>query len=280
MTERLTAADSWFLYLETPAMHLHVAGLLILDPSTAPDGVDPEVLREHLAARIHLLAMFRRRLVFVPFGLDHPVWIDDPDFDLDRHLHVRSVTGDDELRELLGEICSEPLDREAPLWEMHFIEGLHGGRIALLIKIHHALIDGVSGMAFLEDLLDLSPEVVPPEPPQEPWQPEPLPGAVESLWDAVADRLSTPGRPLAPLCARPAPPSTSCRPQREPGAPDTPWRDPSTHRAPDSTPRSPPAEASPSAPSGWRRSRQPSGPSGPRSTTSCWPHAPEDCEVS
>ena len=87
--ERMTAADAWFLYLEGPTVHLHVTGLLVLDPSTAPQGFSFEAVREHLAERLDQLPMLRRRLVEVPFGIDHAGWVDDPDFDLDAHLRHR-----------------------------------------------------------------------------------------------------------------------------------------------------------------------------------------------
>lgn len=197
MTERLTAADSWFLYLETPAMHLHVVGLMMLDPGTAEEGHDFAALRAHLEERLHLLDMFRRRLVEVPLGVDHPVWTDDPEFDLDRHL--RHVVLDEgtyaELRDLIDETCSEPLPRDAPLWEMTYAEGLEDGLVGLVVKIHHSLIDGESGMDFMAELLDLEPEGEPPEPPAGPWEPAPLPTAFESVRDAVVDRLRAPMRP-------------------------------------------------------------------------------------
>src|SRR5690606_24887260 len=85
--ERIPAADASFLYMEHPVVHMHVTGVLLLDPSTMPGGYSFERLRDLIVERLHLLRPFRRRVLTVPFGIDHPVWVDDPDFDLDRHLH-------------------------------------------------------------------------------------------------------------------------------------------------------------------------------------------------
>ncbi len=134
---RMTAADSWFLYAETETVHTHVTGAVVLDPSTSPVPFDIERLAAHVASVIPPLAGFRQRLVTVPFGVDHPTWIDDPDFDLDRHVtrHRLAVPGgDEELADLVGRFSSSQLDREAPLWEVILVEGLADGRLALVAK--------------------------------------------------------------------------------------------------------------------------------------------------
>ena len=110
--------------------------------------------------RLHLLAPFRRRLVAVPGGLDHPRWIEDPDFDIDHHLHRGALPspGDPaELARYAADVLSQPLDRTRPLWEIHVVEGLEGGLIAGVAKIHHAAIDGVSGVELTANLMDLTP---------------------------------------------------------------------------------------------------------------------------
>ncbi len=159
---QLTSLDAQFLALETARQSGHVAGVAILDPSTAPGGAlassDVEAL---IAERLPLLPPLRWRLAEVPFGLDYPYWADDPDFDL--HFHVRELAlptpgSDAQLAEQVARIVSRPLDRTRPLWELYLIHGLASGNVAMLTKIHHALIDGMSGAEIMGLLLDLSPE--------------------------------------------------------------------------------------------------------------------------
>ncbi|MEQ1502336.1 MAG: wax ester/triacylglycerol synthase family O-acyltransferase [Myxococcota bacterium] len=163
----LSGLDAMFLYLETPKNPMHVGSLSILDGSLGFDG-----FRAHLASRLHLVKSFHQRLVEVPFGLDKPYWAEDPDFDLDRHLHHTALPrpGDwKQLRRLANRVFGRPLDRTRPLWEMVFVEGLEQipqvppGSVALLTKIHHAAIDGISGTDILGVLFDVSstPRVMP-----------------------------------------------------------------------------------------------------------------------
>jgi WS/DGAT/MGAT family acyltransferase len=181
--QQLTGLDASFLNLETSTQHGHVAGVVILDPSTAPDGFDFETLRELIASRIHLLPPFRRKLVQVPLGLDHPYWIEDPEFDLDfhvRHIAVPPPGDHRQLAELVARIHARPLDRARPLWELYLIEGLEDGRVATLTKLHHAAIDGVSGAEILTILLDADPEGR-EMPSEDRWRPDRVPGQVELL---------------------------------------------------------------------------------------------------
>ena len=204
---RLTAADSWFLYLENPSVHLHVTGVVLLDPSTSPDGLDLAKLRRHMEARIHMLPAFRRRLVGVPFGIDHPTWIDDPDLDLDDHLHhhVLDPAGSPRaFAEFVGRFCAEQLDRSKPLWDMVYVEGLEGGRTALVTKLHHTLVDGITGVGMMAELLDTEPHT-PAEKPlpaglrpsdlPEGRRPDIVPSRGEAALDATVSRLSDPLRP-------------------------------------------------------------------------------------
>jgi diacylglycerol O-acyltransferase len=159
---QLTSLDAQFLALENARQAGHVGSLAILDPSTAPAGRlgCPEVaalLRE----RLPLLPPLRWRLAEVPFGLDYPYWVDDPEFDLDYHvreLALASPGNDDQLAEQTARIMSRPLDRARPLWELYVIEGLESGYVAVLTKIHHAVVDGLSGAEIMGLLLDLAPE--------------------------------------------------------------------------------------------------------------------------
>src|ERR671938_247532 len=159
---QLTSLDAQFLAMETPRTWGHVSGLAIYDPSTTPTGqLTIDDVCRLVGQRLHLLPPFRWRLVEVPFGLDHPYWIEDPDFDVDFHIRESAVPppGDDrQLAETVARIFARPLDRRRPLWELYLIQGLAGGRVALLTKIHHSAVDGVSGNEVMSVLLDPSPE--------------------------------------------------------------------------------------------------------------------------
>jgi len=159
---QLSSLDAQFLALENRRQAGHVAGLAILDPSTTPTGTlalsDIEAL---LAERLPQLPPLRWRLAEVPLGLDYPYWVDDVDFDL--HFHVREIAlappgDDDQLAEQVARITSRPLDRSRPLWELYLIHGLESGYVGMLTKIHHALIDGMSGAEIMGLLLDLGPD--------------------------------------------------------------------------------------------------------------------------
>ena len=193
--QRLTGLDAGFLYMETPTSHMHVAGLQILDPSTmAGDQPDLDDIKKMIGDRLHLAPPFRRRLAEVPLGLHHPLWIEDPDFDLDEHVHhiaVPAPGGKRELADLVSHLNSIQLDRTRPLWEIWVIEGLEGGRIATLSKTHHAAIDGASGNELTVALLDMTPEIVTHEPEEE-WVPDKLPSDVELLTYAAGSLARQP----------------------------------------------------------------------------------------
>jgi len=180
--------DTAFLYGETPTMHMHVVGVLVLDPSTAPGGWHSERLEEMIAQRLHVIAPFRWRLVNVPGGIDRPRWIEDPDFDI-RH-HVRRATlchpgGREELAQFTSEVAGHQLDRCRPLWEMWVVDGLADGTIALVSKVHHAIMDGGGGnlMASMFDLSADGDHVVEPA---EMWWPERPPAPATLVTQAVA----------------------------------------------------------------------------------------------
>jgi len=193
--QQLSGLDTSFLNMETPTTYGHVSGLAIFDPSTASASVTLDDLKQLIMERIHLLPPYRRRLVEVPLGLDHPYWIEDPDFDLD--FHVRHIglppPGDHrQLSELVARIVARPLDRSRPLWELYLIEGLAGGYTAQLTKIHHCAIDGVSGAEILTTLLDLTPEPRKMDPPRRPWRPEPKPTDLEMVMRGLWGVAGTP----------------------------------------------------------------------------------------
>jgi WS/DGAT/MGAT family acyltransferase len=171
--QRLSGLDASFLYLETAAQPLHVCSILELDTSTMPGGYTFERLRDALGLRIKAMPEFREKLADSRFNLDHPVWVEDKDFDVDRHLHrigLPSPGGRDELAEICGHIASLPLDRARPLWEMWVIENVagtdapEGGRIAVMTKVHHAGVDGVTGANLMSRLCTTEPDAPPPDP--------------------------------------------------------------------------------------------------------------------
>ncbi len=165
--ERLSGLDASFLYLETPAQLMHVCGIVVVNPETMPEGYSFARMREALAQRVADIPGFRRRLRNVPLHLDHPVWVEDEDFDVDRHVHrvaLPSPGGDQELAEICGHLAGIPLDRARPLWEMWVIEGLAGGKVAVFSKMHHATVDGVSGANMISHLCSLEPDAPAPEP--------------------------------------------------------------------------------------------------------------------
>ena len=166
---QLTSLDAQFLALETPRIHGHVTGVLVLDPSTAPGGtLSLGDLQKLILDRLPLIPIFKWRLAEVPFGLDFGYWVTDPDFDIDFHVRELALVTPGsmaQLEEQVARIFSRPLDRSRPLWEIYLIHGLEHGRVALMTKVHHAVIDGLSGAEILGSLLDLTPEGRPaPEP--------------------------------------------------------------------------------------------------------------------
>ncbi|MET0699559.1 MAG: wax ester/triacylglycerol synthase family O-acyltransferase [Mycobacterium sp.] len=171
--QRLSGLDASFLYLETPSQPLHVCSILELDSSTMPGGYTFARLRDNLELRIKAMPEFREKLADSPFNLDHPVWVEDKDFDVNRHLHrigLPAPGGRLELSEICGHIASLNLDRSRPLWEMWVIEGVagtdahDGGRLAVMTKVHHAAVDGVTGANLMSQLCGTEPDAPPPDP--------------------------------------------------------------------------------------------------------------------
>jgi diacylglycerol O-acyltransferase / wax synthase len=197
---QLTPLDAQFLAIESSRTYGHVGGLAVYDPSTAPGralGVS-EICRL-VSERLHLLPPFRWRLVPVPLGLDLPYWIEDEDFDLDFHIRESAVPPpgtDRQLAETVARIFARPLDRSRPLWELYVIQGLEGGRVALLTKVHHSVVDGVSGNEILSVLLDPSPEGREIEPPADDRPAGGRPGDLEMLGRGLAGLARQPLRAL------------------------------------------------------------------------------------
>jgi diacylglycerol O-acyltransferase / wax synthase len=213
---QLTSLDAQFLAVESARTYGHVGGLAVYDPATAPGGdlTIPDICRL-VGERIHMLPPFRWRLVGVPLGLDHPYWVEDPDFDLDFHVRESAVPppGDDRrVAETVARIFARPLDRTRPLWELYLIHGLQGGRVALLTKLHHSVVDGVSGNEILAVLLDPSPEGRELPPREDGGTGERVPGELEMLGRGLL------GLPLQPLRALRSAPTALSNLTELPGA--------------------------------------------------------------
>src|SRR5207248_98093 len=162
----------------SPSQFGHVSSLSIYQRPDDPTYEPVVEWRHQIERRLHLLEPLRRRLVEVPLGIDHPYWIEDPDFDLDYHVRHTAVPPpgtDEQLSEIVARIIGRPLDRKRPLWETYVIEGLPDGRFGVLTKIHHATIDGASGAELLTLMLDDDPKCDPVPEPENEWTPEPVP---------------------------------------------------------------------------------------------------------
>jgi WS/DGAT/MGAT family acyltransferase len=186
--EPLSARDAWFLYAERPETPLDLGTVYVFEGgSRVPGGRGAEGIEETVAERIHLVPRYRQRIQTLPFNLAHPVWVDDPNFDLGAHIRreVLPAPGDGaQVRKLVARILSRPLDKRRPLWEMTLVTGLKGGRVVIVNRAHHAMVDGVSSLDILTLLLDADPEGYRPEPPS-PWRPRSAP----SNWDILKPML-------------------------------------------------------------------------------------------
>lgn len=164
--ERMTGFDAGFLYMETPATHMHTLKIAILE---ADDALTYDTFVAGLLARLKRLPPLRRRVVEVPFGINHPVWVTQSRIDVAHHIRRHRVGGDGSMRELeklIGIITSTPLHRDRPLWELHYCEALEGGKVAVVGKMHHALADGAAANALLANVTDVRTAAT-PEPVQE-----------------------------------------------------------------------------------------------------------------
>lgn len=166
--ERLSGLDAFFLYMETPTQPLNVCCVLELDTSTMPDGYSYAKLRASLGEHVQAVPEFRMKLADTQLNPDHPVWVDDEGFSLRRHLHRVAVPAPGsrrELAEICGHIAGLPLDRDRPLWEMWVIEGsARDNGLTVLLKVHHAVVDGVAGANLLAQLCSLIPDAPAPGP--------------------------------------------------------------------------------------------------------------------
>lgn len=193
--ERLSTLDRTFLDLEYPETHMHVAAVATFDAAplaTDAGGIDIGRIRQYTASKLHLIPRYRQRIERIPIE-NHPVWVDDNRFNLDYHVRHTALPrpGDEEaLKRLAGRIVSQQLDRGKPLWELWAVEGLDGGRFALISKSHHCMIDGISGVDLMGVLMSPVPDAVAAEPP--PWKPGPAPSRSEMILEEAARRMRSP----------------------------------------------------------------------------------------
>ena len=181
--DRLSAVDASFLHQEKRASHMHIGALAIFEgPPPSRDE-----FAEHVESRLHLVPRYRQKLAIPRLEMGRPFWVDDPAFNIDyhvRHTALPQPGTDVELRQLLGRIFSQRLDRSKPLWELWLVQGFEDGQFALISKTHHALVDGVSGVDIATVLFDLTP--VPAQTPvEEPWTPQPEPSEAELVAEGV-----------------------------------------------------------------------------------------------
>jgi diacylglycerol O-acyltransferase / wax synthase len=196
--QRLGPQDASFLYLETPSVHQHVSGVTILDPATAPNGVlGFDQVTKVISSRLHLVPRFRQVVRFPPLAAGRPVWVDDQRFDIAFHIRKAGLPrpgSRKDLAEYVQRVISRPLDRTKPLWEAYLIEGLEDGLIALLTKVHHAMIDGISAMDLATVLFDFTPEPQILTPPA--WHPETPPTQADLFRDGLRETVTHPLRSL------------------------------------------------------------------------------------
>src|SRR5438105_1841509 len=200
---QLTGLDASFLALDSHRTPMHVTALAIYDQASAPGGkVTFKQILAHVDSRLERVPNFRQRVVGVPFGLDQPYWVDDPNFDLEFHVRHIALPKPGDWRQLCiqaARLHARPLDHDHPLWEMYVIEGLDNvpglpkGSFAMVAKIHHAAIDGVSGVELIAAIHDLEPDAK-PRPPKQSWSPDPVPGSRDLLGRTMLNNVLYPFR--------------------------------------------------------------------------------------
>ena len=193
--EPISGMDATFLYVETPTSPMHIGSIAIIEGS-----IEFETFRSTILSRIHLIPKLRKRLVYVPFSIDYPYWVDDPNFDIDMHIHHIALPKPGNwktLRKVTSQIFSEPLDQSRPLWSFTFVEGLDDipqvpkGSVAIISKIHHVAIDGVGGASLLGLLFDFTPDIKKiPEP--RPYKPKPLPNELAMVLKSTLSFVEKP----------------------------------------------------------------------------------------
>ncbi|MGB8329091.1 MAG: wax ester/triacylglycerol synthase family O-acyltransferase [Polyangiales bacterium] len=203
--ERFTGQDASFLYMETPSVHMHTLKVAVLDlPTKIPYADVFDLVRVSMESRLHLVPRLRQRPVEVPGGLHHPIWVNDPHFNIGRHLYRSKITapgGPREMDQAIGEIASIQLPRDRPLWETWLLEGLADGGVVLVTKIHHSLADGVASANILGKLMSIEADQDDLNAPNPAWVPEPIPSGRTLIADALHDQREQLGE-IGPLVKR------------------------------------------------------------------------------
>jgi diacylglycerol O-acyltransferase / wax synthase len=188
--------DAAFLYIEAPSVPQHVLGVMLLDVAGSAGRYSTDRFLRVIDERLHLMPAFNRRLAQVPMNLDHPYWVQQPEVDLADHVSLLTCPQPGDLRalgELVGELGAEPLPRDRPLWQMWLVDGLEGGHVAMVAKMHHSTLYGAAGADMMAQLLDLDPEGREVEP-AEPFAGEPLPSSLSLLGRAAVNGARRPVR--------------------------------------------------------------------------------------
>src|SRR4051794_3661348 len=211
--ETMSPLDASFLHVEDAVSHMHIGSVGILE-GPAPSH---EQVMAAVAAKLPLVPRYRQRVRFPPLSVARPVWVDDPHFNLDyhvRHTALPAPGGDEQLRNLVGRVMAQKLDRSKPLWEMWVAEGLDEGRWALVNKIHHCMVDGVSGTDLMTVLFDAEREP-PAAPPAQPWAPGPEPSTAQIVAGSLAERATSPYEAARTVWAAARGPRGAARPAAE-----------------------------------------------------------------
>jgi diacylglycerol O-acyltransferase / wax synthase len=206
--DRLTSIDASFLHQEGHASHMHIGGVLLFE-GPAPAFED---YLDHVRSRLHLVPRYRQKLATPPLEAGRPLWVDDPSFNLEyhvRHTALPAPGSEEQLFLLTSRIASQQLDRSKPLWENWLVEGLADGRFALIMKTHHSLVDGVSGVDLATVLFDLEREPQPPSEALEPWQPRSEPTGAELVVAGLRGMVTTSAGLLARALGAASRPGTS-----------------------------------------------------------------------
>jgi diacylglycerol O-acyltransferase / wax synthase len=187
--DRMSPQDASFLHIENSVNHMHIGSVGVFEGPAPPY----DDIARLVAGKLPLVPRYRQKVRFVPLQIGRPVWVDDPHFNIGYHLRHTALPppgGDEQLRNLVGRLMAQQLDRNKPLWEMWMVEGLSEGHWAVISKVHHCMVDGVSGTDLLTVVMDVQPEPSPPVP--DPWRPGPEPTDVRLLANAVTDLVANP----------------------------------------------------------------------------------------
>ncbi|HEY8561196.1 MAG TPA: wax ester/triacylglycerol synthase family O-acyltransferase [Pyrinomonadaceae bacterium] len=183
LNRRLSSLDSAFLYLERKECPMHIGSTSIFEGR-----ITRRDLVKHIEDRIHLLPRYVQKVVPDPFNLAHPTWENDPDFDIKNHIFKvkqKKALSDEDLRKLAGEVMTGVMDRAKPLWELHVVENMEGDRSAMIAKVHHCMVDGISGVDLIKIIFDITPTAAPPPKPEIIKEENPPKDTAQMLFDSV-----------------------------------------------------------------------------------------------